>query len=446
MKRGFLTKANGRIAQRKPPSVGQLPTNAQVQIPEKDAPAGDESMSAQPRELEFHFSEVCRLYSENPYIIVADYRLSSSSCFLYLPSENAGMVFIDSLDSVQAISTWQVLKEPCRPPPDLPFVIRSSGAKGLGMFATRPIARGALIMRERPVYASHPTLSVGSDQKHSFYTSALAGLAPATQAVIASLRNAQPVTSDVGHIRGILITNALGAKIPQMPDAPPFAVLFEHLCRANHDCAPNAHYGFCSESFSGRLFAVRSIAEGEEITIGYTDLTTKRAARREHLEAKFWFVCECATCSLPPAHLVESDARREAIGKYFALMKKGERYPQGASLDQVKELIIWAEEEGLVEAASILCISALRLAQRDDNYSEELKLMVSAMNYIRAIEGNESLGFATLAARVGLSAEQLAAILDNGTPETYDYGHFEGLLASRARGKAMSSNPKLPGN
>ncbi|KAJ6513103.1 hypothetical protein C8R45DRAFT_756084, partial [Mycena sanguinolenta] len=258
------------------------------------------------------------------------------------------MVFIDSLDSVQTISSWQGLKEPCLPPSDPPFVIRSSGAKGLGMFATRPIMRGSLIMRERPVYASHPTLSVSSDQKHSFYTSALAGLGPATQAAIVSLRNAQPVTPDVGHIRGILVTNALAAKVPHAPDAPPFAALFEHLCRANHDCAPNAHYGFCTESFSGMLFAVRTIAEGEEITIGYTDLTAKRAVRRGYLEAKFRFACECATCGLPPALLIESDARREAIGEYFATMKKGERFPEGASLDHVKKLINWAKEEGLV--------------------------------------------------------------------------------------------------
>ncbi|KAJ7903403.1 hypothetical protein B0H14DRAFT_2291310, partial [Mycena olivaceomarginata] len=71
-----------------------------------------------------------------------------------------------------------------------------------------------------------------------------------------------------------------------------FPALFPHLCRANHDCTPNAHYTFCMESFCG---AVRRAGHrgGEEITIGYTDLTAKRAVRRENLEAKFRFVCEC---------------------------------------------------------------------------------------------------------------------------------------------------------
>ncbi|KAJ7261836.1 hypothetical protein B0H12DRAFT_338552 [Mycena haematopus] len=418
MKRGFLTKANSRIMPR-------------------DAPADDKPkprvLPARPQELKFQFSDVCRLYSKDPYIVVADHRLPSSPCFLYLPSENATTVFVGPLDSVQAISNWQVWKEPCPPPPDPPFVIRPSGAKGLGMFATRPIVRGSLIMRERPVYATHATLSASSEQKHLLYTSSLAGLAPAAQAIISSLRNAQPVTPDVGHIRGIILTNALAAKVPYTLDAPPFAALFENLCRANHDCTPNAHYGFCTETFCGRLFAVRSIAEGEEITIGYTNLTTTRAARRKDLKAKFAFVCECATCCLPPARVVVSDARREAIEGYFANMKKGEKFPEGASFYHVKEMINWAEEEGLVEAASILGISALRLAQRDHNHSEELKLTVITINYIRAIEGNDSPGLATLAARMGLSAEQLTAILDNSTPETMDYEYFERLLTTKRK-------------
>ncbi|KAJ7364168.1 hypothetical protein DFH08DRAFT_636584, partial [Mycena albidolilacea] len=256
------------------------------------------------------------------------------------------MVFIDSLDAVQTLANWQVLKKPCPPLLNPPFIIRLSGTKGLGMFASRPIARGTLIMRERPVYVSQPNLCVFPDQKPFFYTSALAGLAPAAQAAIASLHNAQSETPDVGHVRGVVLTNALVAKIPHAPNT--FPALFPHLCRANHDCTPNAHYAFCMESFCGQLFAVRGIAEGEEITIGYTDLTAKRAVRRENLEAKFRFVCKCKTCCLPQEQADRSDARREAMMEYFASMKKGERFPEGASLVRVKEMMHWAEEEGLV--------------------------------------------------------------------------------------------------
>jgi hypothetical protein len=286
-------------------------------------------------------------------------------------------------------------------------------------------------MRERPVYVSysHSSLSVSADQKHAFYNAALAGLSPAAQASIVSLRNAQPETPNVGRVRGIILTNALAAKVPHTRE--PFIALFPHLCRANHACTPNAHYSFCGESFAGRLFAVRGIAAGEEITIGYTDLTAPGAVRRENLSKKYGFVCQCKTCCLPPVLAVASDTRREAIGAYFASMKKGERFPKSASLVRVKELIRWAEEEGLVEGASILGISALRLAQRDKDHSEVLRFTVDTMNYIRAVEGNDSPGFATLAARMGLSSQELVAIFDNSNPESIDYGFFERSLAAK---------------
>ncbi|KAJ6593303.1 hypothetical protein B0H19DRAFT_889575, partial [Mycena capillaripes] len=72
-----------------------------------------------------------------------------------------------------------------------------------------------------------------------------------------------------------------------------FAALFPTLCRANHACVPNAYYAFCKDTCAGRLFALRAIAEGEEITIGYTDLLAPRETRRARLQAGYGFNCEC---------------------------------------------------------------------------------------------------------------------------------------------------------
>ncbi|KAJ6631446.1 hypothetical protein B0H10DRAFT_1658749, partial [Mycena sp. CBHHK59/15] len=68
---------------------------------------------------------------------------------------------------------------------------------------------------------------------------------------------------------------------------------FPRLSRANHDCAPNAHYFFCRESFTGRFHALRRIGAGEEITVAYTDLAAPRAQRQADLLAKYRFVCSC---------------------------------------------------------------------------------------------------------------------------------------------------------
>ncbi|KAJ6590039.1 hypothetical protein DFH09DRAFT_1359061 [Mycena vulgaris] len=409
MKRGFLTRA---IASAESPARN------------KDAATGRDGSVDNRSSLSmtnYQFSSACRLYSENPYIVVADYRLPTDSHFLFLPLKNAAIVFIDSLEGVQSIAQWRLWDEACpAPPPNPPFVIQDCGEKGIGMFARRAIARGELIMLERPVFVSHPTLHVHTDQKLAFYEAALAGLAPATQLAIAALHNAQPASPDVGPIRGVLLTNALAATLPHA--AVRYPALFPYLCRANHACAPNAHFSFCTATFAGRLHAVRAVAVGEELVIGYTDLMAPRDRRRAELRARYGFACACAVCALPAERAAASDARREGIAEYLARMKEGGKTPPGASLAHVQELIRWAEVEGLVEGASILAVSALRLARRDGDRAAELRLTVDAMNYVRAVEGNGSPGFAALASRVGLSAPQLVAIFDAGP---VDYALFE---------------------
>ncbi|KAJ7736862.1 hypothetical protein B0H16DRAFT_1223266, partial [Mycena metata] len=224
------------------------------------------------------------------------------------------MVFIDSLERVQAVSGWHLWNDPAPSPAvDPPFLIHESGNKGLGMFATRPIARGEVIVAERPILVSHPRLSVHPDQKHAFHESALAGLSAGAQTAISTLRNAHQETPDVGRIRGILLTNALAAQIPHDSTHTHYSALFAQLCRANHDCAPNAHYSFSAETFTGRLSALRAIDAEEEITIGYTDVAAPRAARRQSLAEKYIFECHCTTCDLAPTRGIVSDTRRAEI-------------------------------------------------------------------------------------------------------------------------------------
>ena len=69
----------------------------------------------------------------------------------------------------------------------------------------------------------------------------------------------------------------------------------------NHDCDPSA-----AQSFEGGqlvLRALRPIATGDAITIGYVDLAASAAARRAELRRGYLFECTCARC--------EADAPRE---------------------------------------------------------------------------------------------------------------------------------------
>ncbi len=71
--------------------------------------------------------------------------------------------------------------------------------------------------------------------------------------------------------------------------------LFLGAVAANHSCAPN-----CYQLFEGpvlRLRALRPIAAGEELTIGYVDLGKPRAVRQQELWAGYGFACTCSRCA-----------------------------------------------------------------------------------------------------------------------------------------------------
>ena len=43
------------------------------------------------------------------------------------------------------------------------------------------------------------------------------------------------------------------------------------MSRLNHDCSPNLGYYFDSDTLSHRVYAVRDIFPGEELTISYVE-------------------------------------------------------------------------------------------------------------------------------------------------------------------------------
>lgn len=154
------------------------------------------------------------------------------------------------------------------------------------MVARRPIAMGELIALERPLVVSRTDVAIAEDQSKTgvFYRAALSGLSPATRSTIMSLRNSFGPEQE--PILGTLLTNYQPVTIPDAPDAE-YSGLFPTLCRANHDCSPNANFFFNSRSFTGQFHAVRAIAKGEEITALYCELAASRQERRAELQEHY---------------------------------------------------------------------------------------------------------------------------------------------------------------
>ncbi|KAJ6495623.1 hypothetical protein C8R47DRAFT_1115783 [Mycena vitilis] len=348
MKRGFLGNKKPKAAR------------AAAQNPVPEVTASDPSVA-------FQLSQTCRTYSENPCIIEADTRHGQApeASFFYMPSGfgDGSIVFVDHLHNIQKISGWDIWKD-LPPPavPDPPYRLEQSPDRGVKMVAQRPIAIGDLIALERPLVVSRTDVAIAEDQSLTgeFYRAALAGLAPATRDTIMSLRNSFGPEQE--PILGTLLTNYQPVIIPEIPGTE-YSGLFPILCRANHDCSPNANFYFNPRSFTGQFHAVRAIAKDEEITVLYSELAASRQARRAELQEHYKFLCECSTCCLPPALSQQSDARRLAIGQLIPMMHAG-IYADDLSVARIEDALNWTTEEGIYALYAEILVYGFGFAMR----------------------------------------------------------------------------------
>ncbi|KAI0043642.1 hypothetical protein FA95DRAFT_369017 [Auriscalpium vulgare] len=92
-----------------------------------------------------------------------------------------------------------------------------------------------------------------------------------------------------------------------------YSVLFDDISRINHRCTPNAGFFWDPESLRPRIYALQSIAPGEEITISYVSNYALFHQRRETLPRLYAFTCACTTCTLlPTERWADDDTRQDA--------------------------------------------------------------------------------------------------------------------------------------
>jgi len=167
-----------------------------------------------------------------------------------------------------------------------------------------------------------------------------------------------------GPLMGILRTNGLGIS-GLRPDVKGKLGIYSTVCkdisRLNHSCSPNTQPVFDKLSLSYRLWAVRDIAEGEELTFQYIDVVCAAAKRNEDLKP-YAFVCTCPACTDAPA----SDARRAAIAAFtptVMMWALNRTLSDDWLLGKCREQLALLETEGL---------------QHDDKYFNATKAIMEA--------------------------------------------------------------------
>ncbi|KAH9826309.1 SET domain-containing protein 5-like [Teratosphaeria destructans] len=215
--------------------------------------------------------------------------------------------------------------------------IRHAGAKGLGVFASRPIARGTRILAEEPwlevkdargVFAAvrrlngrdkeaFLRLSISPVRRSSFRAWAHAATHVARQGLHDLIR----VARENGRGLPQLLPNAIST-ILEYPailsvfrnnnfDLGNRQAVFRHISRLNHACKPSAQGNFNTALGRFTIHALRPIEPGEEITISYlSEHGALKECRQQRLLSSYGFLCDCPACDTTTPRGRQSEARR----------------------------------------------------------------------------------------------------------------------------------------
>ncbi|KAG5643465.1 hypothetical protein DXG03_000897 [Asterophora parasitica] len=211
--------------------------------------------------------------------------------------------------------------------PRPPHVCHSleTSAFGMGVFATRDIKMGDLIMAERPLSVTpaaippldlnfpkgfNPTIDQVVEarmiQYEKLLETSISRMFPENRDALFALHNAHTEDGS-GPIFGRIRTNGIGVLSGNGDPHFGSTAVFKDISRLNHSCAPNSTYNFTTASLSMQLRALRDIKQDEEITITYCGIEDSTAERQEALKP-YGFQCTCRICSDPG-----SDARLAKI-------------------------------------------------------------------------------------------------------------------------------------
>ncbi|KAJ5169589.1 uncharacterized protein N7500_002372 [Penicillium coprophilum] len=221
--------------------------------------------------------------------------------------------------------------------PNLPlYKIQPVPGKGQGLVARFNIAKGQLIVSEKPLLTTLNITNTTTMEKQ--IATELRKLPKDAQRQFLSLHNNFPGKQPFS---GIVRTNALPCGPGSMTGG-----IYSTISRINHSCLPNAHNSWDSSLGRENMYAVRFIKAGEEITFPY-DHGGPSDERRRHLKEAFGFDCDCSICSSQPDQLQQSDKRRRQMKLLDAAIGDGSRvmYSPKDCLKDCQALVQILEEE-----------------------------------------------------------------------------------------------------
>ncbi|KAK3702041.1 hypothetical protein LTR37_015155 [Vermiconidia calcicola] len=182
------------------------------------------------------------------------------------------------------------------------YAVKPSPDKGLGVFATKPIKSGTVIVRDHVIMKiRRPECDVTSQQVQGAFDA----LSKEDQAAFMALHEGNlPYKT---KLLRIYKANAFGDEV--------HAWVYLKLARLNHSCAPNAEITETDNEADVKVVALKPIQKGEEVLISYNGALEEGSKRERAMVTKenHGFECNCSVCSLTGEEAMLSDGRRRLI-------------------------------------------------------------------------------------------------------------------------------------
>ena len=232
------------------------------------------------------------------------------------------------------VKDWKAHKQSCPP-----YVIRESPGKGRGLFATRKIKAGQVILEEYPLM----TVSGGGMSVGEFRDKYYPNLSEEIKAEILQLNDPaediktldtdtveklarkNPVlmfykkadTDEIRKIFRIFYGNSYQiCEVADLYDTTEGG-LYNKISLINHSCIPNATLSWVMGDFKRKqVRAFRIIEKDEEIVASYLKsdfIYVSRESRRQELLETYGFPCQCSECSREGEDLEENERMRAEI-------------------------------------------------------------------------------------------------------------------------------------
>ena len=222
------------------------------------------------------------------------------------------------------------------------FEIKESAiGKGLGLFATREIKRGDLIIAEKPLF------TYDQDADTRALNKIVSKLSASDRDMFFQLADCHTLNSK--SVQGITLTNSL-----PLGTGASLRAIFPIISRICHSCCPNVTHSWDKERMVENIYCIKALQAGDEILTTYCEQYATKAERKLHLDS-FKFVCQCEVCAeKDEAKLRDSDTRRKQLAQIYAQIPSVCMLSPQRGLEMNKQMLALLKEENMFYDANLL--------------------------------------------------------------------------------------------